>query len=114
MATSQSQGEQEVRGVITRATYRNPENNYAVLQISTERSSDFLTVVGTCLNAQEEIFQASMEEVNQVMQVHPFLAKYIGPPCAIRNGIVTPKCTEGDRFCGVPVWKTFPYVTRQL
>lgn len=68
----------------------------------------------TCLNAQEEIFDASMEEVKQVAQVHPFLAPFIGPPCVIRNGVVTPKCTEGDKFCGVTVWKQFPNIQRLL
>ena len=68
----------------------------------------------TCLNAQEEIFNASMEEIGQVVAAHPFLASYIGPPCVIRNGVVSPKCTEGDRFCGIPVWQSFPNVSRRL
>lgn len=68
----------------------------------------------TCLNAQEEIYNASMEEVAQVSRAHPFLAKYIGPPCVVRNGVVTPKCTEGDKFCGIPVWTSFPNVQRQV
>lgn len=68
----------------------------------------------TCLNAQEEIYEASMEELKQVFEVHPFLQKYLGPPCTVRDGVVTPKCTEGAHFCGVPVWKTFPNVNRQL
>ncbi len=68
----------------------------------------------TCLNAQEEIFRASMEEIRQVIRVHPFLAKYIGPPCVIRNNVVSPKCTEGDHFCGVPVWNSFPNIERAL
>ncbi len=68
----------------------------------------------TCLNAQEEIFHSSMEELNQVFEVHPFLKSWIGPPCVIRNGLITPKCTEGDKFCGVPVWKQFPNVQRQV
>ena len=35
----------------------------------------------TCFNAQEEIYVASMEEVEQVRAVHPRLMRFIGPPC---------------------------------
>jgi thymidylate synthase ThyX len=66
----------------------------------------------TCLNAQREIWQASMDEVEQVAAVHPKLVEYIGPPCVVRNGIVRPRCTEGSHFCGVPVWRSFPAVER--
>jgi thymidylate synthase ThyX len=68
----------------------------------------------TCFNAQEEIYTASMEELDQVRQLHPRLARYIGPPCAVRHGIATPVCTEGSHFCGVKVWETFPAVERKL
>src|SRR6476646_637350 len=62
----------------------------------------------TCFNAQEEIYAASMDEVAQLRQVHPQLAKYIGPPCHLRANITTPICTEGSHFCGVKVWLDFP------
>ena len=68
----------------------------------------------TCFNAQEEIYTASMEELDQVRRLHPRLARYIGPPCAIRHGIASPVCTEGTHFCGVKVWETFPHVERRL
>ena len=68
----------------------------------------------TCFNAQEEIFLASMDEVDQVRSAHPRIGKYIGPPCVIRNGLVSPRCTEGSHFCGVPVWRDFPAVVRRL
>ena len=68
----------------------------------------------TCLNAQEEIYEASMQEVEQVRKVHPRLARYIGPNCVLRAKNVTPYCTEGAHFCGVPVWKIFPDVNRKL
>ena len=51
----------------------------------------------TCFNAQEEIYEASMEEVAQVRAVHPRLARFIGPPCVVRNGLVSPRCTEGTQ-----------------
>ena len=68
----------------------------------------------TCFNAQEEIYQASMEEVAEVREVFPELARYIGPPCVLRAGISSPICTEGSHFCGVKVWVDFPNVQRRI
>jgi thymidylate synthase ThyX len=71
-------------------------------------------VMRTCFNAQEEIYRASMEELEQVRAVHPRLARHMGPPCVLRAGRITPTCTEGEHFCGVPVWRTFPEVQRRI
>jgi thymidylate synthase ThyX len=68
----------------------------------------------TCFNAQEEIYQASMEEIAQVREVQPELARYLGPPCHLRAGITTPICTEGSHFCGVKVWLDFPNTPRRI
>jgi thymidylate synthase ThyX len=68
----------------------------------------------TCFNAQEEIFRASMDEIEQVRAVHPRLARHLGPPCVLRAGLVSPVCTEGEHFCGVPVWRSFPDAKRIL
>jgi len=68
----------------------------------------------TCFNAQEEIYQSSMEEIEQVRGVLPELARYIGPPCHLRAGISTPICTEGSHFCGVKVWLDFPNAPRRI
>ncbi|HEY4838901.1 MAG TPA: FAD-dependent thymidylate synthase [Candidatus Acidoferrales bacterium] len=68
----------------------------------------------TCFNAQEEIYQASMEELDQLRVAVPELAKYIGPPCYLRAGIATPICTEGSHFCGVKVWTDFPQIQRRI
>lgn len=68
----------------------------------------------TCFNAQEEIYAASMDEVAQVREVHPELARFIGPPCHLRAGVTTPICTEGSHFCGVKVWLDFPNVVRRI
>ena len=68
----------------------------------------------TCFNAQEEIYEASMEEVAQVRAAIPELARYIGPPCYVRAGIATPICTEGSHFCGVKVWQEFPKIERRI
>jgi hypothetical protein len=68
----------------------------------------------TCFNAQEEIYLASMDELEQVRAVHPRIARHIGPPCVIRNRLISPRCTEGTHFCGVPVWRDFPAAVRRL
>jgi thymidylate synthase ThyX len=68
----------------------------------------------TCFNAQEEIYQASMDEVAQLREVHPQFARYIGPPCHLRAGVTTPICTEGSHFCGVKVWLDFPNIARRI
>ncbi len=68
----------------------------------------------TCFNAQEEIYQSSIEEVDQVRKVFPELGRYIGPPCYLRAGISTPICTEGSHFCGVKVWTDFPNIQRRI
>jgi thymidylate synthase ThyX len=68
----------------------------------------------TCFNAQEEIYQSSIEEVEQVRNAFPELARYIGPPCYLRAGISTPICTEGSHFCGVKVWLDFPNIQRRI
>ena len=59
-----------------------------------------------CYNAQEEIWKASLDEVEQIKQVHPALGKFLLPPCTVRSMAgTTPYCPEGKRYCGVPVWK---------
>jgi len=68
----------------------------------------------TCFNAQEEIYRASIEEVEQVRAAFPALARYIGPPCFLRAGVSTPICTEGSHFCGVKVWLDFPNIDRKI
>jgi thymidylate synthase ThyX len=68
----------------------------------------------TCLNAQREIWKASMDEIEQVRAVHPELMHHVGPPCFVRDGLARPRCTEGSHFCGVPVWRSFPDVERRI
>jgi flavin-dependent thymidylate synthase len=59
-----------------------------------------------CYNAQEEIWRASLDEVRQIRDVNPRIARYLLPPCGLRLMSKTrPLCPEGDRYCGVPVWK---------
>jgi len=59
-----------------------------------------------CYNAQEEIWRASVDEAAQVREVHPRIGRYLLPPCSQRMMAGTrPICPEGDRYCGVPVWK---------
>ena len=59
-----------------------------------------------CYTAQEEIWRTSKEEVDQLARVAPRVARHLGAPCALRASAgVRPFCPEGDRFCGVLVWK---------
>ncbi|NBT58296.1 FAD-dependent thymidylate synthase, partial [bacterium] len=60
----------------------------------------------SCYNAQEEIFQATIDEIQQVKQVAPAIAEHLRAPCYLRlRAGITPYCPEGDRYCGLPVWK---------
>jgi thymidylate synthase ThyX len=68
----------------------------------------------TCFNAQEEIYQASMEEIAQVKHALPAFGRHLGPPCALRAGVASPICTEGSHFCGVKVWVDFPNTQRRI
>jgi flavin-dependent thymidylate synthase len=59
-----------------------------------------------CYNAQEEIWQASVDEAEQVRAVHPRIGRFLLPPCGLRHLAGTrPVCPEGDRYCGVKVWR---------
>ncbi len=73
-------------------------------------STDFLSlrhklVMRLCYLAQEEIWRASVDEAQQVREVHPRLGRHLLPPCGVRKEAgTTPWCPEGVRFCGEPVW----------
>jgi len=59
-----------------------------------------------CYTAQEEIWMASLDEARQIREVDPIIGRYLLPPCGVRLLAGTkPLCPEGDRYCGVPVWK---------
>jgi thymidylate synthase ThyX len=59
-----------------------------------------------CYNAQEEIFQASLDEVRQIENAAPSLKGYFRAPCYMRHQAgINPPCPEGNRFCGVRVWE---------
>jgi len=59
-----------------------------------------------CYNAQEEIWRASLDEVTQIREVNPTIGKYLLPPCSLRDMAgVLPICPEGERFCGIKVWR---------
>jgi len=55
-----------------------------------------------------------MEEIAQVRAVHPQLMRHVGPPCSVRSGLASPRCSEGSHFCGIPVWRTFPRIERRI
>jgi thymidylate synthase ThyX len=81
------------------------------LAIRFTESADLLSlhhklVSRLCYNAQEEIFAASLDEALQIAEVDPRIGAELGAPCLVRlRGGFTPFCPEGDRYCGVPVWR---------
>jgi hypothetical protein len=59
-----------------------------------------------CFNAQEEIWQASVDEALQIRECEPRIGSWLLPPCGVRaRAGAKPLCPEGERFCGVIVWK---------
>jgi flavin-dependent thymidylate synthase len=58
-----------------------------------------------CYNAQQEIFDIIYKQIVELKKEGVNVDNFL-PPCAIRfkEGI-RPYCPEGDRFCGVKVWK---------
>ncbi len=59
-----------------------------------------------CYNAQEEIWRASRDEALQISEVDRRIGRFLQPPCTLRAMAgESPICPEGDRYCGVRVWK---------
>ena len=77
-------------------------------------SSDLLNLhhkhrMRLCYNAQEEIWQACLDEALQIRAAEPAIGRWLLPPCAVRNlAGRRPFCPEGERFCGIPVWRLEP------
>ena len=58
-----------------------------------------------CYNAQEEIFHIVYNQVKELEKKGVDISKF-APPCVIRHmQNIKPICPEGERFCGVKVWK---------
>jgi len=64
-----------------------------------------------CYDAQREIFETAVDEVAQVRELFPTIGRYVdGPPCVMRSRAgTTPICPEGERFCGIPVWRNYRF-----
>lgn len=59
-----------------------------------------------CLNAQEEIWRATVDEVEQVRARWPLIGRRLLAPCGVRaRAGTTPPCPEGPAYCGVPLWR---------
>ena len=58
-----------------------------------------------CYNAQQEIFDITYKQIELLKEKGVNIDNFL-PPCAVRfkEGL-KPYCPEGDRFCGVKVWK---------
>lgn len=58
-----------------------------------------------CYLAQEEIFFVSVEQAQDLVLRIPEAERVLLAPCGIRKFSNTaPRCPEGDRWCGRPVW----------
>lgn len=66
-----------------------------------------------CYDAQREISATARQEVAQVREALPLIGCYVdGPPCVMRSRAGSlPFCPEGERFCGIPVWKNYAFET---
>jgi flavin-dependent thymidylate synthase len=66
-----------------------------------------------CFDAQREIFHTATQEVAQVRAVLPIIGHYVdGPPCVMRSrAVAKPICPEGERYCGIPVWRDYEFET---
>lgn len=62
-----------------------------------------------CFDAQWEIWETARQETEQVAQVLPRIGQYVRqPPCVLRDRAgLRPPCPEGERYCGVPVWRAY-------
>jgi len=59
-----------------------------------------------CFNAQEEIFDIVYNQVLELKKANVKAADKFLPPCSIREKLkIKPICPEGERFCGIKVWK---------
>jgi hypothetical protein len=69
-----------------------------------------------CYNAQREIFDTALQETEQVTAVFPTIGRHVSaPPCVVRSRAGNkPFCPEGERFCGVPVWRDYDPKTLAL
>ena len=49
----------------------------------------------------------SAYDVEAVRAQFPIIGRYVdGPPCVMRSRAGSmPTCPEGERFCGIPVWR---------
>jgi thymidylate synthase ThyX len=83
-------------------------------------SSDLLNLhhkhrLRLCYNAQEEIWQACLDEALQIRDLEPAIGRWLLPPCSVRQlAGRKPFCPEGERFCGIAVWRLQPHEYRRL
>ena len=59
-----------------------------------------------CFNSQEEIFNLTKKQVLDLSKKIDINEFNLIPPCSVNNKYgIKPTCPEGDRFCGIKVWK---------
>ncbi len=59
-----------------------------------------------CYNAQEEIFDMTYRQVEILREKDISGSEKLLPPCGVRAELgIHPICPEGERYCGIKVWK---------
>ena len=66
-----------------------------------------------CFNAQREIFETARQETEQIKVALPGIGEYVArPPCVVRHHAGSkPFCPEGQRYCGIPVWRNYDFAS---
>ncbi len=82
--------EQIFRGVVSRVTFRNPENGYSVIQLAVAEMNDKLTVVGTCIQGTANV--GSNIIVRGYIKEHPKFGRQVN---AISITETTPTTADG-------------------
>lgn len=70
-----------------------------------------------CLLAQEEIFFVSVDQAEKITERLPHAGQLLMAPCGTRKHAgIRPRCPEGDRWCGQPVfqWQLDKYKEARL
>ncbi len=83
-------GENTVRGVLKRVTYRNPLNGYSVMKVAVNGDAELLTVVGHC----PEMHAGAHVVARGVFKVHPRFGKQLSASSIEEDTPSTPESLE--------------------
>jgi flavin-dependent thymidylate synthase len=89
------------------SVYALPNSHFVeIIERSDLSSFQHKTQMRLCYNAQEEIWSETYQQVKEIREMKISGAEKLLPPCTLRfSEKKFPLCPEGERFCGVKVWK---------